>query len=59
MIYIEITKGNFYHEMQKYDAGKHFSYEACEALYDYYDEMGTDIELDPVAIACDWGRIRR
>lgn len=35
-----------------------FSYEALEALFDYYDrldeECGTQTELDVVAICCDW-----
>lgn len=35
-----------------------WSYGATKALYDYYeqlsDDMGEDIELDPVAIRCEW-----
>lgn len=35
-----------------------FSYAAAHALAEYYedleDEMGEEIEIDPVAIACDW-----
>lgn len=32
----------------------YFTYEACEALNDYYDEMYPDAEFDPIAICCDW-----
>lgn len=35
-----------------------FSYDGASALYDYYDELsddlGEDIEFDPVAIRCEW-----
>ncbi len=35
-----------------------FSYNAADELAEFYerleDEMGEEIELDPVAIACDW-----
>lgn len=35
-----------------------FSYEALEALFDYYDDLDqscdTDTELDVIAICCDW-----
>lgn len=35
-----------------------FSYGAADALAEYYedleDETGEEIEIDPVAIACDW-----
>ena len=32
----------------------YFTYEACEALNDYYDEVYPDAEFDPIAICCDW-----
>ncbi len=31
-----------------------WSYGACVALYDYYNEFDEDIELDIVAIRCEW-----
>ena len=34
--------------------GRQFSYSALGALFDFYDEIGEDVELDPVAICCDW-----
>ena len=37
-----------------------WTYEDAEALYDYYeqfsDDMGEDIELDRVALRCEWTR---
>lgn len=31
-----------------------FSYEALELLYDYYEECDPDMELDIIAIDCEW-----
>jgi len=35
-----------------------WSYGACRALFEYYEQLsedtGEDIELDPVAIRCEW-----
>ena len=35
-----------------------FTYDATEALYNYYedlsDDMGEPIEFDPIAIRCEW-----
>lgn len=35
-----------------------FSYEACEALYDWYNEWsfecGENVVFDPVGIRCEW-----
>jgi len=40
------------------DEYAHWTYGATKALFDYYenlsDDIGEDIELDPVAIRCDW-----
>lgn len=37
-----------------------WSYEEAGVLYDYYDQLsediGEDIEFDPVSIRCDWSR---
>ena len=32
----------------------YFTYEACEAINKYYDEVDPDVEFDPIAICCDW-----
>ena len=31
-----------------------YSYEGYKALYDYYEEIDEDMELDVIAICCDW-----
>lgn len=31
-----------------------FSYEALGALFDYYEEADENMELDVIAICCDW-----
>ena len=32
----------------------HYSNEAYEALLNYYDEIDPDMELDVIAICCEW-----
>ena len=34
--------------------GTQFSYEALGLLFDYFDDMGENVELDVVAICCDF-----
>lgn len=31
-----------------------FSREGFEALFDYLDEFINDVELDPIALCCEW-----
>ena len=31
-----------------------FSYEALGTLFEYYEELDSTMEFDPVAICCDW-----
>lgn len=42
---------------------ENFSYPALDALFDYYEEMedadGTEMELDVIAICCDWSEMER
>lgn len=33
---------------------QHFSYEALGELFEYYEELDTTMEFDPVAICCEW-----
>lgn len=37
--------------------GDQFSYEARKALFEYYDEMDEPVELDVIAICCDWNEL--
>ena len=34
--------------------GNQFSYEALELLFDYFEDVNPDMELDVVAICCDY-----
>ena len=54
MLYVTIDSAAQFSDMF-YHAGRgeQFSYEALEALYEYYNEFG-DYELDVVAVCCDW-----
>lgn len=33
---------------------KKFTYEAKRALFDYLEELGEDIELNVIALCCEW-----
>lgn len=49
------TAPKFRDEFRAYGRGDQFSYHALGALFDWYDNLGEDIELDVIAICCDWG----
>ena len=53
MLYVTINSASQFSDMF-YNAGRgeQFSYEALEALYEYYNEL--DVELDVVGICCEW-----
>ena len=36
------------------DRNNNFSYEAQELLFDYFEEVDEDMELDVIAICCDY-----
>ena len=52
-----VTYGDF-RQALKADEYTSWTSEAIEALYDHYDQlsddMGEDIQLDPIAIRCEW-----
>lgn len=53
-MYISINSANqFAQEFKAHGRGDQFSYEALEALFEYYDELD-GYELDVVGICCDW-----
>ena len=56
-MYQTVTNYDFHDAFR--DAGREdFSYEALDELFEYYEqleqEIGEQIELDPVAICCEW-----
>ena len=52
-MYITVDQSTFVREFEAYGRADQFSYEALEALFEYYDEL-EDFELDVIAICCDW-----
>lgn len=36
-----------------------FSYEALGELFEYYEELGENVEFDPVAICCEWSEVEQ
>lgn len=53
MIYEELTAERFA-ELLTQDEYAQWSYQGALALYDYFEELGEDIEMDAVAIRCDY-----
>ena len=54
MIYQELNVHQFRDAFYKMGRGEQFSYEALSELYDYFDDMCEDYELDVIAICCDF-----
>ena len=48
------TASAFADAFQRMGRGDQFTHSALEALFDFYDSLGEDVELDPIAICCDW-----
>lgn len=53
MIYEQLTAEQFAEALTQ-DEYANWSYQGALALYDYFEELGEDIELDRVAIRCDY-----
>lgn len=55
---IDVTKSMFRDMFVDYDRGDEFSYEGLGLLFDYLTDVeescGVEIELDVIAICCDW-----
>lgn len=58
MIYTYVGNWDFHNAFRGRSDVNNFSYEALDELFEYYeslsDETGEDVELDPVAINCEW-----
>jgi hypothetical protein len=58
MIYTQVTKHSFIDAFKQSSRKDQFSYDALEAIYeyleDYSQDSGENVELDIVAICCDW-----
>lgn len=55
---ITVTLSDFRDAFRACDRQDQFSYEALDLLFDYFEELedstGQEIELDPIAICCDY-----
>ncbi len=50
----EISLSQFRDSFRDMGREKSFSYEGLEALYNYYEEVSPDMELDVIAIDCEF-----
>ncbi len=51
---LTITEGTFINTFKSYGRADQFSREALGLLFDYYEELDPEMELDVIAICCDW-----
>ncbi len=42
------------HDMFKAWNRDYYTYEACEALIEWYDEVDPDFDFDVIGVCCDW-----
>lgn len=49
-----LTKSDFMDAFRRMDRYDEFGYEALSVLFDYFEECDPDMELDVVAICCDY-----
>ena len=55
MLYQTIDNASqFRDQFHRYGRGDQFSYEALGLLFDYLNDCGSDVELDVIAICCDF-----
>ncbi|MFA5240608.1 MAG: hypothetical protein WC476_13000 [Phycisphaerae bacterium] len=49
-----IDKNDFVRAFDDFNRSENFTREAREALYDYLEEIDENIELDVIAVCCDY-----
>ena len=54
MIYNHVSKSDFIEAFRSMDREDNFTVNALCQIYEYYNEFGIDIELDVIAICCEW-----
>ena len=58
MIYQTVNEWEFIRAFDARKRSENFSINARRRLFEYYDQLsedlGEDIELDPLAVCCDW-----
>ncbi|CAB5194747.1 hypothetical protein UFOVP176_31 [uncultured Caudovirales phage] len=48
------TASQFRDQFHRYGRGDQFSYEALGLIFDYLNDCGSDVELDVIAICCEF-----
>ena len=51
---ITLNKKNFLEQVRQHSRWKTFSYEAWVQIYEWENEMNSDVEYDPVAFCCEY-----
>ncbi len=49
------SAGHMRDEFRHYDRIGQFSYQAYDALFEWYSDLGEAVEFDVIGICCDWG----
>jgi len=49
-----VNNSDFHNAFNHMDRGTQFSHEALNLIYDYLEEIDPDMELDVIAICCDF-----
>tara|TARA_Y100000004_G_scaffold139403_1_gene158235 strand:- start:197 stop:493 length:297 start_codon:yes stop_codon:yes gene_type:complete len=51
---ITLNKQNFLEQVRQHSRWKTFSYEGWVQIYEWENEMNSDVEYDPVAFCCEY-----
>jgi hypothetical protein len=51
---LTLNKQNFLEQVRQHSRWKSFSYEAWVQIYEWENEMNSDVEYDPVAFCCEY-----
>lgn len=57
MMYQTVNVHSFREAFKMMDRGNQFSYDGLEVLFDYLDDFEPDVELDVIAICCDFEEV--
>jgi len=52
-----VNNSDFHNAFNSMDRGNQFSYEALNMLFNYFEEFDEDMELDVIAICCEYSEM--
>jgi hypothetical protein len=52
-----VNNTDFHNAFNRMDRSNQFSYEALNLIYDYLEELDPNMELDVIAICCDYSEM--